>query len=335
MKRVLVLLILVSMTVGVFAAGQPDQPEAAAPAPAAAAGPWVPTRPITIITHVAPGGGMDVATRLFVDIARSYTDATFVVENVTGGGTMNASRAVLDRPADGYTIFGMAMSNVNSVVANEFDRDVYIDGYHWVAKIQRDPAAVIIRKSDRAAGMDFNGIIEQARRMGGRQTWAVPVLGGNKHFEALMIWKATGVEGTAVPFQSGPLGAAAVLGGSADVQMGNPFDTSGRDLWVAAIASPERMPGFEDSPTFAELGYPELNDNHIWRGYAVKKGTPPEMIAWFQNIVTQVSQNPRWLEYNARNAIAPRAVFNEDFRAIVQNTIETTEFWLKELGLLK
>jgi tripartite-type tricarboxylate transporter receptor subunit TctC len=330
MKRALVLLFFVAMTFGVFAGGQP---ETAAPTPAATATAWEPTRPVTFVTHVAPGGGMDVATRLFLDIAREYTNATFVVENITGGATIPAAQAVLDRPADGYTVFAMAMSNVNSVVSGGFDQKLYIDGFYWLAKIQRDPAAVIIKKSDRDAGMDFKKIIDQARTMDGRQKWAVPVLGGNKHFEALMIWQATGVKGTAVPFQSGPLGAAALLSGAVEVQMGNPFDTSGRALWVAAIASPQRMPGFEDSPTFAELGYPELNDNHIWRGFAVKKGTPPGMIKWMENLVTQVSKHPRWIEYNASNAIAPRAVFGEDFMKIVRNTIEVTEFWLKQLGM--
>ncbi|TVR00909.1 MAG: tripartite tricarboxylate transporter substrate binding protein [Spirochaetaceae bacterium] len=308
---------------------------ASAPAPEAteAAATWSPTRPITVITHVGSGGGMDVASRLFFEIAREFTDATFVVENVTGGATMNASNAVLGRPADGYTIFAMAMSNVNNVVSNDFDRSVYIDGYHWLAKIQKDPAAVIIRKSDRDAGMDFEGIIEDARRRPGQQIWAVPVLGANKHFEALMIWEATGVEGSAVPFVSGPQGAAAVLGASADVQMGNPFNAVGRDLWVAAIASPERMPGFEDSPTFAELGYPELNNEHIWRGFAVRQGTPPAMIEWMEDLVTKVSEHPRWLKFNADNAIAPRAVFGDDFRRIVDRTIEVTEYWLNELDM--
>ncbi len=332
MKRAFVLLLFVSLTFGVFAAGQPDQPRDAAPA-AAAAGPWTPTRPTTIITHVGAGGGTDVAVRLFVEIAREFTDATFVVENVTGGATMNASNAVLSRPADGYTIFAMAMSNVNNVVSNDFDRSVYIDGYHWLAKIQKDPSAVIIRKSDRDAGMDFHGIIEDARRRPGQQTWAVPVLGANKHFEVLMIWDATGVDGAAVPFVSGPLAAAAVMSGSADVQMGNPFNAVGRDLWVAAVASPERLPGFEDSPTFAELGYPELNDEHIWRGLAVRQGTPQAMIEWMEDLVTKVYEHPRWIEFNRSNAIAPRAVFGADFRRIVDRTIQVTEFWLDRLDM--
>ena len=298
-------------------------------------GVWVPNRPITIITHVAPGGGMDVATRLFVDLARKYTDATFVVQNTVGGATMIASREVLALPADGYTIFGAAMSNVNNVVSHGFDQNTYIDGYDWIAKIQRDPAAVIITTTAKDEGMDFEGIIAQAKEMDGGQIWAVPMLGGNKHFEALLIWRQTETEGTAIPFESGPLGAAAVLGGEAHVQMGNPFDTAGRDLWVAAIASPERMPGFEDSPTFAELGYPELNDMHMWRGYAVRKGTPIEMVEWFQNIVYQVSQDPEWIEYNAGNAIAPTAVFTEEFRAVIQDTIDVTEYWLRYLGMLE
>ncbi len=326
MRRLFVLLFLVSLASGVFAAGQ--QGEAAADD-----GPWEPTRPITIITHVGAGGGTDVAIRLFTELAREYTDATFVVENITGGATMNASQAVMGRPADGYTIFAMAMSNVNNVVANEFDRDVFIDGYHWLAKIQKDPAAVIVRTSDYEAGMDFEGVIQQARDMNGRQVWAVPVLNANKHFEALMIWEATGVEGTAVPYESGPLASAAVLSGSAQVQMGNPFNTAGRDLQVVAIASPERMEGFEDSPTFEELGYPELNNEHIWRGLAVRQGTPPAMIEWMEDLVTQVSQHPRWIRFNADNAIAPRAVFGDDFRAIVDRTVEVTEHWLRELGL--
>jgi tripartite-type tricarboxylate transporter receptor subunit TctC len=226
------------------------------------------------------------------------------------------------------------MSNVNNVVAQEMNRDRMIDGYYWIASIQRDPAAVIITTEARDAGMNFHGIIQQARQMGGRQIWAVPVLGGNKHFEALMIYQALGIEATPVPFESGPLGAAAVLSGAAHVQMGNPFDTAGRNLWVAAIASPTRMPGFEDSPTFAELGLPQLNDMHMWRGYAVRRGTPPEMITWFQNLVSQITVDPEWISYNAGNAIAPTAIFTREFREIIQDTIDTTEFWLRHLGIL-
>ena len=304
-------------------------------APAAAAATWTPTRPVTIITHVAPGGGMDIATRKLVDLARKYTDAVFVVDNRPGGATMIASDVVLDMPADGYTIFGAAVSNIASVVALELDRDRYVDGYDWIAKIQRDPGSIIITNEAKERGVTFHTLIEEAREMGGRQIWVGPSVGGTKHIDAMVIWQVTGVQGTWVPFESGPLAAAALLGGQGAAQSGNPFDTVGRELWNAAIAAPERMPGFEDSPTFAELGYPELNEIHMWRGYAVRKGTPPEMIEWFQNIVYQVANDPEWIEFNAASGITATAVFTEEFRAIIQETIDTNEFFLRELGLLE
>ncbi|MCL2410744.1 MAG: tripartite tricarboxylate transporter substrate-binding protein [Treponema sp.] len=303
-----------------------------------AAGSWDPyRRPITIITHVAPGGGMDVATRKFIEVARNYTDATFVVENRVGGGTLIASDAVLGMPADGYTIFGAAMSNVASVIALDRNRDHYIFGYEWIAQIQRDPGSINITTEQRDSGLTFLSLIEDAKALneiGQRQNWVGPSVGGTKHIDAMVIWETIGIEAQWIPFDSGPLAAAALLGGQGIAQSGNPFDTIGRDLWVAAVAAPYRLPGFEDSPTFAELGFPELNEIHMWRGYAVRRGTPPEMISWFQDLVSKITVNQDWIDFNTGNAITPVAIFTEEFTETIERTIAENEYYLRKLGLL-
>ena len=315
-------------------------PRQSASAPASMSGErgvWNPTRPITITTHVAPGGGMDVATRKFIELSRKYTDATIVVDNQVGGGTLIASDAVLNQPADGYTIFGAAMSNVASVISLGRNRNHYVYGYEWIAQIQKDPGAIIIRNEQKNAGVTFHSLIADAKALntaGRRQNWVGPSVGGTKHIDAMKIWDAVGIEGQWIPYDSGPLAAAALLGGQGDAQSGNPFDTVGRDLWCAAIAAPQRLPGFEDSPTFAELGFPELNEIHMWRGYAVKKGTPPEMIAWFQDLVAKITVDPEWIEFNAGSAIAPVAIFTEEFTKTVEETMTETEYFLTLLGLL-
>ena len=60
-----------------------------------------PEKPIHIVNYVAPGGLMDVTSRKFVEIAKKYTKATFVVENKTGAGGLVGMNAVLEQPADG------------------------------------------------------------------------------------------------------------------------------------------------------------------------------------------------------------------------------------------
>jgi len=286
---------------------------------------------------VAPGGGMDVATRKFIELARKYTDATLIVDNQVGGGTLLASDAVLNLPADGYTIFAAAMSNVASVISLNRDRNHYVYGYHWIAQIQKDPGAIIITNAQKAKGVDIKSLIEDAKAMnarGQRQNWVGPSVGGTKHIDAMVIWETVGIECQWIPYDSGPLAAAALLGGQGAAQSGNPFDTVGRELWCAAIAAPQRLKGFEDTPTFAELGYPQLNGIHMWRGYAVKKGTPPEMIKWFQDLVGKITVDQEWKDFNAASAIEPVAIFTEEFSKTIEETIESNEFFLKELGLL-
>ena len=38
----------------------------------------------------------------------------------------------------------------------------------------------------------------------------------------------------------------------------------------------ERLPQFPDAPTFKELGYEGLDNEIMWRGFAIKKGAPEE-----------------------------------------------------------
>jgi len=334
MKKLLLIFIVLAVFFSISSCTSKKDDTAAV----SASGGWNPTRPITIITHVAPGGGMDVATRKFIDLARKYTNATLVVDNQPGGGTLIASDAVLYLPADGYTIFGAAMSNVVNVITFGRNRDHYIYGYEWIAQIQKDPGAIIITNTQKDAGVTFHSLIEEAKELnvrGMRQNWVGPNTGGTKHIDAMKIWDAADIEAQWISCESGPEAALALLGGQGVAQSGNPFDTMGRDLWCAAIAAPERLPGFEDSPTFAELGFPELNEIHMWRGYAVKKGTPPEMIAWFQDLVGKITADQEWIEFNTASAITPVAIFTEEFTKTVEETITENEHFLRLLGLLE
>ena len=61
---------------------------------------WTPDKPITILNYVKAGGGMDVTTRKFQEIASKYTDVTIVVDNKPGAGGIIAADYILDQAAD-------------------------------------------------------------------------------------------------------------------------------------------------------------------------------------------------------------------------------------------
>ena len=90
------------------------------------------------------------------------------------------------------------------------------------------------------------------------------------------------------------------------------------DLRHIVIGAPERLAAYPDVPTWSELGYPELDKIAMWRGFAVKKGTPAEAIAWWQDLCEKVKNDPDWIEYNTNKSYVVQNVGTEEFTAQVK-----------------
>lgn len=292
---------------------------------------WEPEKPITIWNYVAAGGGMDVATRKFAEIAKKYTDATFVVDNKEGAGGLICMDYVLDQPADGYTIFAGTISNIAYIVSNEEDTEHYVWGFEWIDNIMADPMCIIVRKDE---DMTLADLIEDSK--GGGQIWVGPSTGGIKHVIGMKFWDALGIDPATqwVPFESGPLAMTALLGGQGIASVGNPSDVEGRELKNLVIATHEKLAKYPDVPNFADLGFPELDDVSMWRGFAVKDGTPPEMIEWFQDLCQKVTEDEEWIEFFNERSIAVKNDTTEAFEAQIKLDIEDNMNTLKSLEMI-
>jgi len=274
---------------------------------------WTPDKPITIMNYVKAGGGMDVTTRKFQEIASKYTDATIIVDNKPGAGGIIAADYILDQEADGYTIFGTTVSYVDSILSAEEDVDKYIWGFEWIANIVGDPYCIMVEKNN---PITLEELVADAKV--NKQNWMGPSTGGAKHLVALQYWNALGMEANFIPYESGPDALLAVIGGQGVATVGNPSDVNGRDLRHLVIGGAERLAAYPDVPTWTELGYPELDKVQMWRGYAVKKGTPAEAIAWWQDLCEKVKNDPDWIEYNTNKSYVVQNVGTEEFTAQVK-----------------
>src|SRR5215469_14929559 len=63
-----------------------------------------PTRPVKIVVPVGPSGSYDIVGRALADQLAKRLDQTVVVENRAGAGTVVGTQAVIQSPADGYTL---------------------------------------------------------------------------------------------------------------------------------------------------------------------------------------------------------------------------------------
>src|SRR5215470_17377055 len=83
-----------------------------------------PAQPVRIIVPFAAGGGVDVLARLYAEKLKDMRGVTAVIENRAGGNGSVGAGAVLQAPADGYTILFSASTHV---MARHIMRNVPFD----------------------------------------------------------------------------------------------------------------------------------------------------------------------------------------------------------------
>ncbi|MEA3287465.1 MAG: tripartite tricarboxylate transporter substrate-binding protein [Candidatus Marinimicrobia bacterium] len=291
-----------------------------------------PEKPIKIVVYTGPGGLIDISARKFAGIASKYVDVNFVVENKPGAGGIVALKKVIQAPADGYNLYACTKSNIAKFV--QVGGSEYIDALNWTAMLMADPECVITHGTQ-----DLHlwpDIVANALQNPGEQNWVGPAAGGLDHVTALKIWDAYGMDAKWIPFKSGGKALAALLGEQGVAYVGNPRDALGNaDLHIAAVSSPQRLSAFPDVPTFTELGMPGLENEYMWRGFALKKGTPPEVVQWYDALFKKVTADPDWISFWSKGGLDIKYVAEEAFTTLVHEDAKIFEYYLRKSNILQ
>jgi len=294
-----------------------------------------PEKPITIVAYMKPGGAADVDSRKLAVIAERLTGAKFVVKNKTGAGGLVAMKHVLSQPADGYLLMATTKSQVFKVVTAK--SDVNVEDFEWLAMNQSDPEA-IITNADLPVNT-WEQIVADAKAKaaaGKNQIWVGPAAGGLDHVMAMKTWKAAGITAKYIPFKGGKKAIIELLGGRGVAYVGNPRDTIGQPkLKIAALARNERLAAFPDAPTFRELGIEGLDNEVMWRGFAIKAGVPDDIRNFWNDLFKRVSTDPEWVAHVEKSSIDPVLYTHDKFLSIIKTDMSEVKVWATDAGILK
>jgi tripartite-type tricarboxylate transporter receptor subunit TctC len=275
-----------------------------------------PTRPVRMIVPFAPGGPVDVCTRLVAQRLSERLGAQFYVEDISGAsGNIGAGQAAKARP-DGHTI----LVNVNNQVINP----------SLFAKVPYDPfrdfAAVTLIASFASAlsvhpsvpANTVSELVALVRAHPGTYSFASAGLGTPSHLLGEQFRVSLGLDIVHVPYGgSGPAAAAAVGGHTpitfAALSAAAPQALDGK-LRVLAVMSDHRAGGFPDAPTIAEAGYPGL-DGDGWVGMFAPAGTPKDIIARLHGEVAAIVKLAAVREQMATLGLDPVAGTPDEFDA--------------------
>ncbi|MBB5690524.1 tripartite tricarboxylate transporter substrate binding protein [Roseomonas alkaliterrae] len=256
-----------------------------------------PNRPVRMIVPYPPGGATDAMSRLAAQKIQERLGATVVVENRSGANGQVGTQAVLQAPADGYTILGSASIHV---MARHVMRNVPYDpvaDFVPLARTARGPLVMVM--SPQRPQRTIPEIVEAAKREPARWTFATSSLGAAGHLGTIEFNRVTGANIEIVAYRGTAPALTDVAAGNAQLMFDPVLATlpmiRGGQLRGLGIATRARTSLAPDLPTMAEAGLPGF-EFYSWYGVWAPRGVPAEIVARFNAALAEGMREPAVVE---------------------------------------
>lgn len=249
-----------------------------------------PDKPIRLIVPAPAGGSMDVVARLLAQQLSVDLKQTVIVDNRAGAGGSIGIQAMLQAPADGYTL--MVTSN-NVLVEIPHVMKTPYDPLKDVKPIATFARSGLVLVGPPMPGVnDFNGLLAYLKSRQGKGSFASYSTGTASHYAGLILNHKAGLDMQHVPFAGSPPALLQVMGGQIDMMFDGiatalPQIRAGK-LKAYGFTGKTRSVYLPDVPTTAELGYPEINAVG-WLGVIAASALPDELSSQIGAAVRKVA----------------------------------------------
>jgi tripartite-type tricarboxylate transporter receptor subunit TctC len=293
-----------------------------------------PSRAITIIVPIPPGGAPDIAARVIAQKLSENVGQPVVVENRAGANGNIANELVARAAPDGYTLGLLADSQIT--INPHLYKKMPIDTLRDLAPVT--PVAVnqfVLTVNPSLPVKTFAEFIEYAKKANPPLAYASGGSGSQHHLTMEMLKQRAGIKLLHVPYKGGaPAATATVAGETAAVWSGSsnaPQIKAGR-LRPLAVSGPHRSPQYPDLPTLGEF-YPGL-ENSIWLGLFGPAGIPQETLAKLRAELKRVLEAPDVKQkLNAAGGLDPYVASPDEFAALIKRDYAKFGRLVKDIGL--
>jgi len=264
-----------------------------------------PSRQLTYLIAFDPGGQSDREARRQQPLLQQYFQQPVVVDYKVGGGGALGWSEVAHSRADGYLFVGF---NLPHIILQPLLQDT---GYETsqlrpVVLFQRTPIALAVLQTSPYLTLDE--FLAAARASPGALAIGASGTLTGPHLSTIRLDKLTGIRTRYVPFTGSATAITAFLGGhtTANFVFSDEVVKYRDRTRILAITSDTRLPGFEDIPTFRELGIDLVEA--VDRGVAVPKGTPDAIVASLESAFLRVANDPAIQLAQRREGFVPLAM---------------------------
>jgi tripartite-type tricarboxylate transporter receptor subunit TctC len=253
-------------------------------------------KPIRLIVPFPPGGATDISGRVLQEPLQRILGQPVVIDNRAGaGGSIGMAELARSAP-DGLTLAVATLSThgVNPAVFAKLPYDPIKDTV-GVTELVKAPGIVVINPQELPMVNSFGDLVKYLKANPGKVSYATPGNGTIGHMWGELFKSATGTSMVHIPYRGAGPALNDVLAGQVAVYFDQaassmPYVKQGK-LKALAVSWDSRLEALPDVPTYAELGYKNINDPS-WFGLVAPAGTPAPVVLRIQQAVAQAIAEP-------------------------------------------
>jgi tripartite-type tricarboxylate transporter receptor subunit TctC len=289
-----------------------------------------PTKPVRIVVGFPPGGSVDILARLVGQFLAERIGQQFIVDNRAGAGGNIGTEAVVNAPADGYTL--LLCGSFNAISASLYAKlgFVFLRDIAPVAAVARAPNIMVVNPSVKATTVPE--FIALAKANPGRINMASTGNGTTTHLSGELFKAMAGVDMVHVPYRGNAPALTDLTGGQVQVLFDS-LSTSlehvkGGRLRALAVTSAARSPVLPDLPVVADFvpGY----EASAFFGICAPAATSREIVEKLNREINASLADPRML---ARLADLGSDAIPETPAAFARLFADETQKWAKVVKL--
>ena len=258
-----------------------------------------PTKPVTLINPMPPGGTLDLQARAWAAVAEKYLGQPVVVVNKPGATGMVGGLAGAQAAPDGYTLTVGSVNITNVVeweIANGRKPPFTRHDFIAIGSFTMSPTLLIVPyDSPHKTLSDF---INDAKSKPGQLVYCSGGLYGMSHLPIEIFARAAGLKFRHVPYSGGGPCLSAVVGKHADFATQYPPTSlplvRGNKLKVLAVVGSKRLKSIPDIPTVKEFGIDA--EYYGWVGILAPKNTPMPIVEKLREVTKKVADDKSFIE---------------------------------------
>ena len=283
-----------------------------------------PNKPIRLIVPFPPGGGNDVIARLIAQKLSDRFGQQVVVDNKAGANGIVGLQALMQSPADGYTL-AVAAAGPMAVNPSLYDKLPYdpTKDFSPITNLVNYPLLLVVHPS--VPVKTTLDLVNLAKSKPQQLFFASPGSGNSGHLAGELFNTMAHVQTVHVPYKGQGPALADLLTGQVQMLYSSipsvlPQVRSGQ-LNALAVGSAKRLPSLPDIPTIAETGVPGY-EAYSWVGIVAPAKTPKAIVTRLnQEIVDILKQKDVAEKLNQQGAL-PVGDTPEQFAAYIKTEID-------------